>query len=253
MNYNESLQRCVGRDLQEDELQDEHQEEGKNAAQATNETIAEADRAVASCNDILHDQLEKVGRKVPTERTVAVIYTAYHAIVAAGAQTQFLAERKVKVHGATRNPCYPVFRAFTKTAHPWLRDRVCKYAQIAALAIHENVSPEAFPDWLKARPVEKACSDYRRIMRERDGSRRDEEWRRVSEVLVDPREQPDKAPIIAATPLTPGYVGVKLGVLDFAQDGSGDFRLLGIMPHEPDAVMRMVKTAASKMTQINKE
>lgn len=217
-------------------------------AQSAKSLIAEADRAVQSCNEVLRDQLEKVGRKVPTEKTVAVIYTAYCAIAATGSQPQFLAERQIKVHGSTKNDCYPVFRAFTRTAHPWLRDRVCKYAQVAALAVHEKVVPEAFPDWLKCHPIEKACREYRRILRERSKSERNEHLQRVWRFLVDPKKEPEKAPIVPATPITPGYVGLKLAVVDFTHDGSGNFRVLGIMPHDADAVMRMALTAANKET-----
>ncbi|MET4519514.1 hypothetical protein [Bradyrhizobium sp. I1.7.5] len=219
----------------------------ENVAQAAKLRIAEADHAVQSCNEVLRDQLEKVGRKVPTEKTVAVIYTAYCAIAATGAQEQFLAERQIKVHGSTKNACYPIFRAFTRTAHPWLRDRVCKYAQIAALAVHQKVAPEKFPDWLKRNPIEKACREYRRIMRERSKSERNEHLQRVWRFLVDPKKEPEKAPIVPATPITPGYVGLKLAVIDFTHDGSGNFRVLGIMPHDADAVMRMALTAANKL------
>ncbi|MCX7321291.1 MAG: hypothetical protein NT113_18020 [Hyphomicrobiales bacterium] len=221
-----------------------------NVAQAAKLMIAEADRAVQSCNEVLHDQLAKVGRKVPTENIVAVIYTAYCAIAVTGSQAQFLADRHIKVHGSTKNDCYPVFQAFTRSAHPWLRDRVCKYAQVAALAFHEKVAPETFPDWLKRNPIEKACREYRRIMRERSRSERNEHLQRVWEFLVDPKKEPDKAPIVPATPITPGYAGVKLAVIDFAHDGSGNFRVLGIMPHDADAVMRMALTVASKETKI---
>jgi hypothetical protein len=222
------------------------------AAQATKMLIADADDTVRSCNDILTDGLEKIGRKLPTEKAVAGIYRAYCAIAAIGGQAQFLAERGIKVHGGTKNDCYPIFSAFTKGSHPWLRDRVCKYAEVAALAIHQNVQPEAFPDWLKRHPIEKACAEYRSIMREPGKSKHNDEQERVSEFLVDPKKEPDKAPIIPATPVTPGYVGLKLAVLDFSNDGSGNFRVLGIMPHEVGAVMRMVMTAASKVT-INHE
>ncbi len=222
----------------------------ENVAQAAKLMIAEADRAVQSCNEVLHDQLEKVGRKVPTEKTVAVIYAAYCAIAANGSQEQFLAERKIKVHGSTKNACYPIFRAFTRTAHPWLRDRVCKYAQVAALAVHEKVEPGTFPDWLKRNPIEKACQKYRRIMRERSKSERKEHQQRVWEFLVDPRKEPEKAPIVPATSITPGYVGLKLAVVDFMHDGSGNFRVLGIMPHNADAIMRMALTAANKETKV---
>lgn len=248
MDFTESVQHtCDGVDAGDVGSDGDNAE---NVAQAAKLMIAEADRAVQSCNEVLRDQLEKVGRKVPTEKTVALIYTAYCAIAATGSQAQFLAERQIKVHGSTKNDCYPVFRAFTRTSHPWLRDRVCKYAQVAALAVHGKVAPETFPDWLKRNPIEKACREYRRIMRDRNKSERDEHLQRVWEFLVDPKKEPEKAPIVAATPITPGYVGLKLAVVDFTHDGSGNFRVLGIMPQDADAVMRMALTAANKETNI---
>jgi hypothetical protein len=246
MNFTEAPQhsRDSTQTGHDDAVDDRHE----NAAQATKMLIADADDTVRSCNDILTNGLERIGRKLPTENVVTGIFTAYCAIAAVGGQAQFLAEREIKVHGSTKNECYPIFRAFTKGAHPWLRDRVCKYAEVAALAIHQNVEPEHFPVWLKRHPIEKACAEYRSIMRERQKSKRNDEQQRIWEFLVDPKKEPHKAPIIPATPVTPGYVGLKLGVLEFSNDGSGTFRVLGIMPDEADAVMRMVMTAASKTT-----
>lgn len=246
MNFAEAAQH--DRDSSQTDHDDAEDDRHENAAQATKMLIADADDAVRSCNDILTNGLEKIGRELPTEKVITGIFTAYCAIAAVGGQAQFLAERDIKVHGSTKNECYPIFRAFTKGTHPWLRDRVCKYAEVAALAIHQNVQPETFHDWLKRHPIEKACAEYRNIMREREKSKRNDEQQRIWEFLVDPKKEPDKAPLISATPLTPGYVGLKLGVLEFSNDGSGDFRVLGIMPHEDDAVIRMVMTAVSKST-----
>lgn len=220
----------------------------ENGAQATKRLISDADKSVSCCNDILTDSLVKIGRKLPTEKAITGIYRAYCAITATGSQAEFLAERQIKIHGSTKNECYPIFRAFTKGAHPWLRNRVCKYAEVAALATHEGVSPEAFPDWLKRHPIEKACAEYRRIVRDREKSKRNDEQQRIWDYLVNPRKDPDRAPMIAATPITPGYTGMKLAVLEFSYDGSGEFQVLGIMPHEADAVIRMVMTAANKVT-----
>jgi hypothetical protein len=236
------------RDRHQANHEDVEDDRNETGAQATKMLIADADKSVSCCNDILTDSLVKIGRKLPTEKAVAGIYRAYCAITATGGQAEFLAERQIKIHGSTKNECYPIFRAFTKGAHPWLRNRVCKYAEVAALAIHEEVSPEAFPGWLKRHPIEKACAEYRRIVRDREKSKRNDEQQRIWDFLVDPRKDPDKAPIIAATPITPGYTGMKLAILGFSDDGTGDFRVLGIMPHEADAVMRMVMTAASKAT-----
>ena len=141
----------------------------------------------------------------------------------------------------TQNECYPIFRAFTKKVHSWLRDRVCKYATVAALARYENVSPDDFPDWLKGHPIEEACEEYRRIKAELEEAKR-------RAFMVDASKDPERAPMIQATPITRGHVGLKLGVLEFAKDGSGAFRVLGVLPHERNAVMRMVMTAARKAT-----
>lgn len=201
--------------------------------------IAEADNAVRSCNERLVREIENVGATMPTAGVVAGIYTAYCAIEATGHREQFLAERGIKIHGNTQNECYPVFRAFTNKVHSWLRDRVCKYATVAALARHQNVSPDDFPEWLKRHPIEIACNEYRQIKAELEEAKR-------RTFVVDARKEPEKAPAIPATPITLGHVGLKLGVLDFAKDGSGEFRVLGILPHERNAVLRMVMTAVRK-------
>jgi hypothetical protein len=120
--------------------------------------------------------------------------------------------------------------------------------EVGALALHENVAPEAFPDWLKRHPIEEACTRYRQIMRERKKAKRDDELQRAWEFLVDPKKEPGNAPVRPATPVTSGYAGLKLAVLDFSKDGSGDFCVLGILPHKRDAVMRLVMTAADKAT-----
>jgi hypothetical protein len=193
----------------------------ENVAQQQNLvlSISEADKIVDSCNELVIDELHKFGRKIPTPKVVAGIYTAYRAIEAAGCRD-----------------------------HPWLRDRVCKYAEVGALAVLHAVSAEDFPEWLKRNPIEKACAEYRKIKRDLDKSKRDDEMRRAREFLVDPKKEPEKAPILRATPITRGYAGLMLGVLDFSNDRSGDFRVLGILPHDRDAVMRIVKDAANKTT-----
>ena len=132
MNFTEAPQHS--RDSTQTDHDDAVDDRHENAAQATKMLIADADDTVRSCNDILTDSLVKIGRKLPTEKAVAGIYRAYCAITATGGQAEFLAERQIKIHGSTKNECYPIFRAFTKGAHPWLRNRVCKYAEVAALA-----------------------------------------------------------------------------------------------------------------------
>lgn len=189
--------------------------------------------------------MQKVGRKARFESVVIPIYTAYCAMAESKSGTQFLADRDIKAHGNTKNEFYPYFLAFTKAAHPWLRDSLCKYAAVAALARLEEVPPQEFGDWLKTHPIEKACAEYRLRMCRLRKMQHDIELRRINEFLVDPKKNPDQAPILSATPITSGYAGLKLAVLDFTLDGRGDFRVLGILPHDRAAVLRIVAAAAN--------
>jgi len=84
------------------------------------------------------------------------------------------------------------------------------------LAYHKGIPPEEFQKWLKDNGIEKACAEYRRIMRELDKAERDKQ---IDKVLVDPKKEPDKAPLLPATPITGGCVGLKLAVVDFTLDG----------------------------------
>lgn len=203
--------------------------------------IAGADSAIRACNELFLAEIEVAVRTVPTSTIVASIYAAYCAIETAGGRERFLAERGIKIHGNTKNECYPVFQAFTKKMHSWLRDRVCKYATVAALARHQNVSPEDFLDWQKRHPVEIACEEYRKIKAKLDKAKR-------RAFMIDPGKEPDKAPLLSGTPITSGQVGLKLGVLELVKDGSGDFRVLGVLPHDHKAVMRIVAAATSEAT-----
>jgi hypothetical protein len=241
MDFNESTQQNGGNTYADNGRTDAHNNENVAGSNKMKLAIAEADNAVYRCNDHFLGEIEKFGGTMPTAGVVAGIYTAYCAIEAAGRREQFLAERGIKIHGNTQNECYPIFRAFTKKVHSWLRDRVCKYATVAALARYESVSSNDFPGWLKAHPIEEACEEYRRIKAELEEAKR-------RAFMVDASKDPEKAPTIPATPITRGHIGLRLGVLEFAKDGSGEFRLLGILPHERNAVMRIVMTAARKAT-----
>jgi hypothetical protein len=222
------------------------QENIAQAAKMLLKAIQQADEIISSCNETFSANIYKIGRKVPTDTVVAGIYTAHKLIQATGCRDEFLTKRKISVHGNTKNPLYPVFQAFVRTAHPWLQDSICKYAAVAALADHRGIPAEEFPAWLKNNPVEKACAEYRCLVRERNKSRNDEQ--KSDDFLIDPRKEPEKAPIREATPVTHGYVGLKLAAVDFVIDGSGQFRVLAVLPHDRDAVMRIVETAAKKAT-----
>ncbi|GAA3846364.1 hypothetical protein GCM10022626_14180 [[Pseudomonas] carboxydohydrogena] len=241
MGFSESTQHDGDSTYADNGRTDAHNNENVAGSNKLMLAIAEADNAIHRCNDRLLSEVEKLGGTIPTAGVVAGIYTAYCAIEAAGRREQFLAERGIKIHGNTQNECYPIFRAFTKKVHSWLRDRVCKYATVAALARHEGVLPHDFPGWLKDHPIEEACEEYRRIKAELEEAKR-------RAFMVDASKYPEKVPTIQATPVTHGHIGLKLGVLEFAKDGSGEFRLLGILPHERNAVMRMVMTAARNAT-----
>lgn len=212
-----------------------------NCCSATKNAIEQADRAVRACNDVVVPEMEKLARKARFETVVIPVYAAAYMIVSNNDITEFLAEREVKTHGNVKNIFSPITVGFTKGTHPLLRDRLCKYSATMWLAYHKGIPPEEFQKWLKDNGIEKACAEYRRIMRELDKAERDKQ---IDKVLVDPKKEPDKAPLLPATPITGGCVGLKLAVVDFTLDGMGEFRLLGILPHDRDAVMRIVAAAA---------
>jgi hypothetical protein len=221
-----------------------------NVAQATF-AIKVADKAVLACDEIFVATLNNAARKAETSLGTAMvaIYRAVRTIEASGIGPRFLAERKVKVHGNTRNAYQPYFRAFAKRAHPFLRSKLCKQAEVIGLACHENVAPDDFAEWLNTHPVEQACKEFRRITREKSNSKHNKATRRIKELLIDPEKEPDKTPLRAATPLTQGMVGVKLFVAALVPDGRGDFRVLGTLPHEEDEVMRIVEAAMAGAKQ----
>jgi hypothetical protein len=225
-------------------------DEDENVAQATFE-ISLADEAVAACNEIIVETLNNAGHKAEASlgTATAAIYSAIRTIEASGIGPRFLADRKIKIHGNTRNPYQPYFRAFAKRTHPFLRSRLCKQAEVVGLACHENVPPDEFAAWLKNHPVEQACKEYRGIMREQSNAKHDKATRRIKELLIDPEKEPDKTPLRAATPLTRGLVGVKVFVAALVPDGRGDFRVLGALPHEEDEVMRIVEAAMAGATR----
>jgi len=219
--------------------------DAENVAQAT--IVERADNCVAALNELVVATLDKAthNTKKALRTTVSTIYGAVCEFDRTKSGAQFLADRRVKAHGNTANPYQPYLRAFTRGTHSVVRGAVCKYSQVIALARHQNVDAENFDSWFAAHPIEKACAEFRRLTRKLRESQRDDLIRRV---LVDPKTAPDKAPLLGATPITPGFTGWKLAVLDFASDGSGDFRLLGVLSHDKDAVMRIVLADAAKAT-----
>lgn len=211
---------------------------GENAAHATKIAIDEADRAVRSCDGIVVAEMEKIGRKVHFETVVTALYPAAYMLELTNSTAEFLAERKVKPHGNVKNVFSLVLRGFTQGIHPLLRDRLSKSAAVIGLAYHQGVPPDEFSSWLKHHPLEKACNEYRRIIRERQKSRDDD---LVSKILVDPAKEPDKAPLLPATPITWGHVGLKLAVVQFEPDGNGNFWVRAILHHNEDDVMTIVR------------
>lgn len=227
----------------------EHHDAGvggdENVAQAAKIAIAQADEAVRACNEVVVPELEKLARKARFERVLIPLYAAAYVIITTNSAAEFLAARQVKSHGNVKNIFSSILVGFAKFAHPLVRGRLCKYAAVIGLAYHENVAPVDFAAWLKTHPIEKACVEYRRTMHKLKQTRRDEQIRKI---LVSPKQEPDKAPLMPATPITWGHVGLKLAVVDFTIDGKGDFHLLGILPHDRDEVMEIVTAAAAKAT-----
>jgi hypothetical protein len=207
-----------------------------------------ADKAVLACEETVAAVFEQASDEVHDllGKALVTIYTAVSRIEHSGGGAQFLADRGVKVHGNVKNPYQPYLRAFTKKAHPWVRGKICKCAAVIGLARHENVSADEIGAWLKTHPVEMACSEYRRIMRARSNAQPNDQMHRANAIIVDRKKEPEMAPLLPATPITPHYAGIKLAIVDFADDGSGDYYLLGILAHNEKAIWRMVLSASSK-------
>ena len=208
--------------------------------------IDRADKAVLACEETVAAVFEQAADEVHGRLGTALvtIYTAVCVIEHFGGGAKFLADRGIKPHGNVKNPYQPYLRAFTEKAHPWVRGKLCKHAAVIGLARHENVSADDIGIWLKTHTVEKACREYRRIMRARNNSQRDEQMPRANAIIVDRKKEPDMAPLLPATPITPRYAGIKLAVVDFADDGSGHYYLLGILPHNEKAIWRMVSASS---------
>ncbi|MBX9847426.1 MAG: hypothetical protein K2Z80_37175 [Xanthobacteraceae bacterium] len=187
----------------------------ENVAAAAKNAIAEADKAVRICNDAVVTAMDKLARKARYQDVLIPLYAASYLIEASNGRIEFLGQRGIKPHGNVKNIFSPIVLAFTKNAHPLLRDRMCKYAQVIWLAGHENVAPDEFPAWLKSHPTEKACAEYRRIMHQRQKAKHDDE--QISRVLIDPGKQPEKAPLLPATPITWGYPSCDTAIEGSAQ------------------------------------
>ena len=215
---------------------DHSAEREDNCCSAT--LVASADDAIAALNDIVTGTVDKVAYRTrkALRSAVILIYSAICELIRDGG-AEFLATRGVKAHGNTDNPYQPYMRAFTKETHAWVRSAVCKYAQVFWLAQHLNIPPGNFGAWLETQTVEGACAEYRQLMRERRRSERNE---KLAKVLVDPEKEPEKAPLLSGTPVTLGCKGLKLAVVNCVSDGSGNFRLLGILHHDHDAIVELV-------------
>jgi hypothetical protein len=187
-----------------------------NVAPATKNVtgdIERADTAVVVVSEIFKAAGKKSGPQLTA--AMAPIYRVAVALTQANELEGFLTSRGIKPHFNVKNPCASILLAFSSKSHPACRSAFCKRASVLALALHQAVDPEQFPDWQGQWPLEKACVEWRNVCKSLRSSPSEE----VS-VLVDVNLEPDQVPLVGPTPLTMGHIGRRLGVLDFpAPDG----------------------------------
>jgi hypothetical protein len=241
MNFQQSIQDDLGRNYADD--RSERVQRDDECCRAT--FIPRAEEAVAALNKLAasaQDELVRTSKRALLT-AVCLIYGAIRKIKDNASGAEYLASRNVSPHGNTDNWCQPYVKAFTQGTGSWARSAICKYGQVVAVGIHHNVPAEQFENWLSTRTIGQARAEYQSIVRER---RKGERNAKLRKILIDPEEEPEKAPLMSATPLTIGHVGSKLAVLDLVADGSGKFRVTGILPYAGKAVTDIVMTAAEE-------
>lgn len=241
MNFQQSMQDPMGGNHADG--RSEHHQRDDKCCRAT--FIQRAEEAVVALNKLaasVQDELVRTSKRALLT-AVCLIYGAIREIKDNGTGAEYLASRNVSPHGNTDNWCQPYVKAFTQGTGSWARSAICKYSQVIAVGIHHNVPAEEFEEWLSARTIGEARAEYQSIVRERRNAERHEKLRKI---VIDPEEAPEKAPLVSATPLTIGHIGPKLAVLDLVADGSGRFRVTGILPYVGKAVTDIVMTAAEE-------
>lgn len=224
----------------------DHAEQQEKCCRAT--FVERADAAVAVLNELAAGAKATFLRqsKQVLLTTVCMVYGAINEIEAANNGAQFLADRGVTPHGNNKNPYQPYVLAFTKGTPAWARSSVCKYAQVIAVARNRQILPERFEAWLKTRTIDQIRAEFRSMLTERCKAERDA---LVGKVLVDPELEPEKAPVLPGTPITIGHAGLKLAAIKILDRERGDFRVIGILPHGPNAVMEIILKAAEAAAQ----
>jgi hypothetical protein len=178
------------------------------------------------------------------------IYTiAYDLAQDEAAREQWLSRGGLRVHGNTVNPHQPVVKSFfPKSIHPAIRHRVCRWAKAIAHCYDENISPREFESYLRKTTIKKAVAAYNRSLRGSDPlhdaeKQLDAQDRAISQIL----SAPEQASLSEPCPVTIGVVGKRrLAVLEFEPDGSGRYRILGVLAYEHDAVVRIVLASARR-------
>jgi hypothetical protein len=141
----------------------------------------------------------------------------------------FLEERGVDPHGNTKNPHMSLVRAFALPAHKSLRSVLNKRAAVIALARLHNIPVEAFDEWRKEWPIEKACKEYRRVTK-----------------LANEEFRAPDLPVLRA-PVTRGLTGTKIALVRFDDSGSGKFTLIKILRDSSLADEADISVAPSSM------
>jgi hypothetical protein len=167
------------------------------------------------------------------------IYRAVVDLEERGLREEFLIARGVSPHGNTRNSYTPILRAFTNSKHKYLRQTLTKFAAMIALARRENVSPEEFVEWRKKWTNDRAARAWHEL--QKTSAAEDHERLVVKFLLPDP-----KTPFLPPVGPTKGCAGRRLAVLDCADDLTGKYRVVGLVPCNEDEVRRIIFSVLRK-------
>jgi hypothetical protein len=202
--------------------------------------VRAADEAIRLINSAAErhfgDAEERLSLGLPKVQTA--LYCAIVDLEEQGLMAEFLADRRVRRHGNTKNPYTPVVSAFARGRHPRVRQTLAKVAAVIALAREDNIEPQNFADWRKNWPVEEACREWRE-RQARLGSDED------TETTVDLFLASD-AEFLPPITQTVGYSGKQLAVIECTQDLSGAFRLVRVLPSDDTSFRRTVLVAMHK-------
>jgi hypothetical protein len=204
---------------------------------AVDEADAAIQRVLAATEKTFHAAEQELSLGLPEVQLK--IYRAVADLEERGLRESFLMARDVRPHGNTRNTYTPVLRAFTNSKHKYLRQTLAKSAAMIALARREKVSPEDFGEWRKKWTNDQAARAWREL--QKTSETEDHERLVIKFLLPDP-----KTPFLPSVGPTKGCAGRRLAVLDCAEDLTGKYRVIGLVPCDEDEVRRIISSVLRK-------